>query len=100
MGIKTILARRRNENRIKRRTRAASRPQTDPDADFDTIIRPYYRSAQKMYSRTQKTLTDPQRKVEGKALTKHLIIHNIIGDGYRALMGSKQSKQKPKRRKK
>ena len=96
MGIKTLLGRRRSENRIKRQTRRASRKPSDPEAELDAMIQPYVRSAQRVYSKVNITLSNPRRKAEGKAITKRLITHNIIGDTYRAVIGPR----KPKRRQK
>lgn len=61
MGLSTWLARRRNENRIKQRSR--NRKKTK-EVDVDKMIQPHVRRLQ----RFRNNLMSPQRKQQGKEI--------------------------------
>ena len=95
MSIRNRLARRRAEQRLQRKTRAANRPQVDPEAEINGMIQKYsnraYRIGQRMFDASQ------ARKAEGKVVLKHTITHGI-GVAYRGLMGSKQKPKKGRKK--
>lgn len=96
LGIKTILGRRRSEQRIRRRTRRASRKPVNTEADIDRIVQPYIRRAGRIANKVVNTTQD--RKAEGKVVLKGWIKHGI-GVSYRGLVGSKRPTQKKRGRK-
>lgn len=90
-SIRTSIARRRNERKLQSRVRASL---AKPGKDIEYYIDPYINQGKKIYSKLHKTLTDPQSKARGKAITKNFIMHNLVGDGYRAVMGPKSKKRR------
>lgn len=95
MGVRTSLARRRNENRIRRKTRSFDRKTYDTETELDQMIDQYsngaYRLGKRMFDMSQ------ARKAEGKQILKQTLKHGI-GVTYRGIMGSKKTSPKKSRR--
>lgn len=72
MGLKELLARRKFEQRVERRSRLIEKQRNtirrEPDEEIDRFIAPYLRKASKYSTRIQNTVQS--RKGEGKEILK------------------------------
>ena len=92
MGILDSLARRKRENRIKRKSR--QRPShPNPDAQIDEYLNQIgdtvYKRGKKFWNESQK------RKVEGKQILKRTLLKGI-GDTTRLVTGAKKNERSKK----
>lgn len=92
MGIGDRLARRKVENRIRRKS--IPREQVDPEAELDAMVQNVqdraYRIGKRIFDASQ------ARKTEGKQILKGWVKHGI-GETYRGVVGPKQKQQKRKK---
>ena len=89
MGILDSLARRKKENRIKRKSRPKpSYPDPDVQIDkyLDQIGNTVYKRGRKFWNESQ------ARKAEGKRILKRTLLHGI-GSTTRLVTGQKKSKR-------
>lgn len=76
LGIDTWFARRRNENRIKRRSRTPQK-QVNPEAEIDALIQPHVRRFQEFGRKVVRGTQ--QRKGEGKEILKAKLKGGVRG---------------------
>lgn len=92
LGLGDILARRRNENRIKTRTRRLNHKPFDPDAELEAVLtnasNRAYSYGKRIYDITQ------SRKGQGKQVLIQWTKHGI-GETTRAFLGPRHSSSKP-----
>ena len=92
MGVLDSLARRKKENRIKRKSRPKpSYPDPDVQIDkyLDQIGNTVYKRGRKFWNESQK------RKVEGKQILKRTLLKGI-GDTTRLVTGAKKNERSKK----
>jgi len=83
-------ARKKNENRIKRKSRT-SKTFPNPDVQIDKVINEY---GNKVYTRGRKAWNNMQsRKSEGKQILKRSILHGI-GESTRFVAGESEAHKK------
>ena len=89
--LQTERGRHDSERRIKRRTKTAAIKQNTPDddSDMEDFFGNYTRQANRLIYRTYDTISDPNRKAEGKAICKTALKQGI-GITARAFLGPRK----------